>query len=88
MFCDYIQYHVAGSDQAFLVDIELSKIKEISSERYDFLKKQKIKVKAVKMGNQLKFVSTVDPTLILFSLRVKIRKAERKFYVETGNMLY
>ena len=85
---DYIQYHVAGSDQAFLVDIELTKIKEISSERYDFLKKQKVKVKAVKMGNQLKFVSTVDSTLILFSLRVKIRPAERKFYVETGNMLY
>jgi hypothetical protein len=91
---EYIRYNVQGSDQAFLVDIGKSKIKEIPSERFQFLKMQGVKLKAVKSGDLLKFVSTANPGLVLFGLRLKMRvskssgKVERKFYVETGNMLY
>ena len=90
---EYIRKNVQGADQAFLVDIGATKIKEIPTEKFEFLRAQKIKLRAVKTGDLLKFVSAVDPKWVLFSLRLKMRvsktgKPERKFYVETGNMLY
>ena len=90
---EYIKYHVQGSDQASLIDIGTSKLKEIPKEKFDLIEKTGIKIKAIRSGDYLKFVSTVDEKLVLFSLRLKIRtsfsgSAERKFYVETGNMLY
>ena len=90
---EYIKYHVQGADQSSLIDIGMSKLKEIPTERFTLIEKSGIKIKAVKSGDYLKFVSVVDEKLVLFSLRLKIRTsssgpAERKFYVETGNMLY
>lgn len=90
---EYIRYNVQGSDQAALIDIGASKLKEISREKFDLIEKSGIKIEAKRSGDYLKFVSTADEKLVLFSLRLKIRtsssgKAERKFYVETGNMLY
>lgn len=91
---EYIRYNVQGSDQAFLVDIGKTKLKEIPSERFESILRSGSKIKAIKTGDLLKFVSSKDPKLILFSLRLKMRvssssgKVERKFYVETGNWLY
>ena len=91
---EYIRYNVQGSDQAFLVDIGPTKLKEIPSERFEVIEKGEMKIKAIRSGDYIKFVSTSDPKLILFSLRLKIRQSastgsyERKFLVETGNMLY
>jgi hypothetical protein len=90
---EYIRYHVQGTDQAFLVDIDKTKLKEIPVERFKTLQDSGVQIKAVIDGEFLKFVSVKEPKLILFQLRLKLREsssgsAERKFYVETGNMLY
>lgn len=86
---EYIRYNVQGSDQAFLVDIGPTKLKEIPSERFEMLEKSGMKIKAVRSGDYIKFISSSDPKLVLFSLRLKIRRTgEKKFLVETGNMLY
>jgi chorismate mutase len=44
---EYIRYNVQGSDQAFLVDLGKTKIKEIPSERSEFFKMQGVKLKAM-----------------------------------------
>jgi hypothetical protein len=90
---EYIAKNIKGSDQAFLVDIESSKIKEIPPEKYKELEDSGIKIKAIIQGDYLRFVDIKDSSKMLFQLRLKLRtsgsgSAERKFYVETGNLLY
>ena len=90
---EYIAKNIKGSDQAFLVDIESAKIKEIPPEKYKELEDSGIKIKAIVQGDYLRFVDVKDSSKMLFQLRLKLRvsssgSAERKFYVETGNLLY
>ena len=65
----------------------------ISRKKYKELEDSGIKIKAIVQGDYLRFVDVKDSSKMLFQLRLKLRvsssgSAERKFYVETGNLLY
>jgi hypothetical protein len=88
----FISKEIFGSDLADLVDIETNKIKEITMEYFDAINNIFF-LEAIKIGNQMKIVDKNDNKKVLFSIRVKLRvsssgTAERKFYIETGNLLY
>jgi len=89
---NFIKKEIFGSDLADLVDIQDKKIKEITKEYVDHVSKN-VKVKAIKTGQYLRIVAVTDPKSVLFSIRLKVRTSssgsvERKFYIESGNMLY
>jgi len=89
---NFIKKEIFGSDLADLVDIQDKKIKEITKDYVDHISKN-VKVKAIKTGQYLRIVAVTDPKSVLFSIRLKVRTSssgsvERKFYIESGNMLY
>lgn len=89
---EFISKEVFGADLADLVDIDKSSIKEISKSVFDRLIRT-MKFEAVKSGNYIKIMVKGSSQMMLFSTRIKIRTSstggvERKFYIESGNLLY
>lgn len=85
----FLEKSIFGSDNADVVDITHTGIKEITKQYFNVLKKN-VKFKVEDKGNNLTFVD-IDTGGVLFQIRAKLSKpprTEAKFYLEVGKGIY
>lgn len=86
---DFLGKSIFGSDRASVVDIQENKVKEITPEYFDYLKKV-VELVVQAKGNNLVFVDKKSNQPI-FQIRTKLRPPpanEAKFYLEVGKGIY
>jgi hypothetical protein len=86
---DFLDKSIFGSDLADVVDIQTGKVKEITREYFNQLKKN-VKLVSKLNGNNLVFVDK-NTDVPIFQIRTKLRPPpanEAKFYLEVGKGIY
>jgi hypothetical protein len=86
---NFLGKSIFGEDRASVVDIQESKVKEITPEYFDYLKKT-VELVIEAKGNNLVFVDK-NSKMPIFQIRTKLRPPpanEAKFYLEVGKGIY